>query len=329
MSSSFTRVPSPADSAAETIVMGPRAQALTGPRLPLAFVVGCVVATLTVALVESAHAKRIVGTNGPDRLVGTAKADQDQGSSRQGPRQGPGRKGSTLGRARRRPPECPRRQAGPCRQGRPGQGRLQDRRGGSGQDEELRDGEVGKGGGPGAGQNCVSRAGAQARGGRRCRRPAAQRAWGRAAGVQRRVLRDHGHPERVGGRLGRRRAPDLDRGGVRRSASRCRARPHSSSGGEGIAIISADYPGVRRHGGQQLKGDAATIALAGADSRHPQGPAQAPAAVAAEREGRGGAHIRRSAEPTSPIDDAQGVASHRPRVRRTDVVAVVRKGRAR
>ena len=76
MSSSFTRGPSPADSAAEKIVMGPRAQALTGPRLPLAFVVGCVVATLTVALVESAQAKRIVGTKGPDRIVGTAKADQ-------------------------------------------------------------------------------------------------------------------------------------------------------------------------------------------------------------------------------------------------------------
>jgi RTX calcium-binding nonapeptide repeat (4 copies) len=52
MSSSSTRIPS-----------------------PLALVAVCVVATLAVALAESAEAKRIVGTNGHDRIVGTAKAD--------------------------------------------------------------------------------------------------------------------------------------------------------------------------------------------------------------------------------------------------------------
>ena len=35
-----------------------------------------VLAALMVAAPQSAHAKRIVGTNGPDRLVGTAKADK-------------------------------------------------------------------------------------------------------------------------------------------------------------------------------------------------------------------------------------------------------------
>ena len=42
--------------------------------LPLVAV--CIVATLTVTAAESAKAKRIVGTKGPDRLVGTAKADK-------------------------------------------------------------------------------------------------------------------------------------------------------------------------------------------------------------------------------------------------------------
>jgi hypothetical protein len=38
--------------------------------------VAVVLATLLLGAAESAHAKRVVGTNGPDRLVGTAKADQ-------------------------------------------------------------------------------------------------------------------------------------------------------------------------------------------------------------------------------------------------------------
>ena len=46
--------------------------------------VAVVLATLLLVAAEAAHAKRIVGTNGPDRLVGTGKAER---SSLRNPKQ--------------------------------------------------------------------------------------------------------------------------------------------------------------------------------------------------------------------------------------------------
>ena len=116
----------------------------------------------------------------------------------------------------------------------------------------------------------------------------------RTARVQRCVLRDHGHPERVGGWLGRRRAPDLDRGGLRRSPSR------SSSRGRTAGRRRRDRAGHRRRtlgcstpSGTELEGNAATH---GTGRRGQPSTLRArlkrPAAVAAEREGPAGAHLR-------------------------------------
>ena len=156
MSSSFTRGPSPADSAAEKIVMGPRAQALTGPRLPLAFVVGCVVATLTVALVESAQAKRIVGTKGPDRIVGTAKADQvksRRGKDRVNGRGGKDRLSGGPGADRLNALDGRRDRAV---KGGPGNDFCRIDRADLAKMKSCETAKIGKGGGPGAGQNCIS-----------------------------------------------------------------------------------------------------------------------------------------------------------------------------
>jgi len=54
----------------------PPMRVVTGTRFRLAFVALGVLATLAIAPAESAHAKRIIGTQGPDRIVGTVKSDQ-------------------------------------------------------------------------------------------------------------------------------------------------------------------------------------------------------------------------------------------------------------
>ena len=213
---------------------------------PMAFVVVAVLASLMLAWAGPAQAKRMLGTKGPDKIVGTAKADvikalggDDRIKGRGGRDRlsgGPGadRLNAVDGRRDRR------------RQWRTGQGRLQGRRGRSGQDEGLRDREDREG--RRSRRSRRSRrdlrqppGGGQARG----RRPAAGCAGRRAADLQRSVLRDHDHPQRFGGWVERRRAPDLDRGGVRRPQASWRARPPSSSAAKG-SRSSAPDEGVRR-----------------------------------------------------------------------------------
>jgi RTX calcium-binding nonapeptide repeat (4 copies) len=263
MSSAFTGVPSPEGSPAERIVIGSRAQAPTGPRLPLAFVVGCVVATLTLALVESAEAERIIGTKGPDRIVGTAKADHVKA------RRGADRVNGRRGRDRL--------------SGGPGADRLNalDRRrdravkGGPGNDfcridladlprmkscETVR---IGKGGGPGPGQNCISA--------QEPRLPAD----GESRGL-RRVVRGDVPPVFSDAFYAititlNASADGLDGNGLPISIEEVCDVPEPMAneaaqlaGGEGVAIIGAATRVFQA--GTQLQGAAATTALAGADS---------------------------------------------------------------
>ena len=114
---------------------------------PMAFVVVAFLASLMLAWAGPAQAKRIRGTKGPDRIVGTAKADVIKALGGNDRVKGRGARDRLFGgrEGRRRSLERRRRPAGPCRQWRTGQGRLQGRRDRSGQDEGLRDREDRKG----------------------------------------------------------------------------------------------------------------------------------------------------------------------------------------
>ena len=247
MSSSFARVPS-----------------LSGPRLPLAFVVGCVVASLTVALVESAQAKRIVGTKGPDRIVGTAKADQvkaRRGDDRVNGRGGKDRLWGGRGADRLNALDGKRDRAV---------------KGGRGNDfcridpadlarmKSCETVKIGRGGGPGPGQNCISA--------QEPRLPADHE-----AAALRHVVRGDVPPAFSDAFFAititlNASADGLDGNALPISIEEVcdvpkpmRTEAAQLAGGEGVAIIS---PATRVFdiGGQQLNGAAATTALAGADS---------------------------------------------------------------
>ena len=194
----------------------------------MAFVVVAVLASLMLASAGPAHAKRMLGTKGPDKIVGTAKADvikarggNDRIKGRGGRDRlsgGPGRDRLSGGRGRDR------------LSGGRGADRLnavdgrRDRvvNGGPGKDVCRVDAvdrakmkgcetvKIGRGGGPGGGPGgpAVPAAARSAPPLRRApgsrRRPGAGCAGGRAADLQRSVLRDHDNPQRLGGWVERR-----------------------------------------------------------------------------------------------------------------------------
>ena len=219
---------------------------------------------LVVTGVQFAQAKRIVGTNGPDRIVGTAKADKLR--SLRGDDRVKGRGGKDR------------------LSGRPGADRLnavdgkRDRavRGGPGNDfcridpadlakmKGCETAKIGKGGGPGAGQNCVTA--------EEPRLPADAQ-----AGDLRRMARGDVPPvfsdafyaltitlnASADGMTGNELPISIEE--VCDVPAPVATEAAQLSGGEGIAIIS---PATRVFDatGQQLNGAAATTALAGADS---------------------------------------------------------------
>ena len=244
----------------------PCTRVMTGTRFLLAFAAVSVLATLAIAPAESADAKRIVGTKGPDRIVGTAKADRIKA------RRGDDRVGGRGGRDRL--------------SGGPGADRLnaldgrRDRavKGGPGNDvcridqadlvkvkscETTKIGKGGAGPGPGTGQNCVTA--------EEPRLPA-----GGEAGGLRRMPRGDVPPvfsdtfyaititlnASADGLNGNELPISIEE--VCDVPKPMATEAAQLAGGEGIAIISADTR-VFDAGGQ-LQGAAATTALAGADS---------------------------------------------------------------
>ena len=253
-----------ADAVVEQPVVGPCKEVMAGTRFLIAFAAVGVLATLVVASAESAQAKRIVGTNGPDRIVGTAKADKLR--SLRGDDRVKGRGGKDR------------------LSGGPGADRLnavdgkRDRavRGGPGKDfcridpadlskmKGCETAKIGKGGGPGAGQNCVTA--------EEPRLPADAQ-----AGDLRRMVRGDVPPvfsdafyaltitlnASADGMTGNELPISIEE--VCDVPAPMATEAAQLSGGEGIAIIS---PATRVFDatGQQLNGAAATTALAAADS---------------------------------------------------------------
>ena len=281
-------------------------------RVHRAALVVAVFASLTLTLAGPAQATRMLGTKGPDKIVGTAKADVIKaraGNDRV--RGGRGRDRLLGGRGADRlnavdglrdrlvrggPGKDVCRVDPTDRANTKGCETVKVARGrgpGTGGPGAPGPGSGGPGapgpgaGGPGGPLVCAAPAGGRQACGRR---PGAGCPGGTAAELQRSVLRAHDLHQRFGGWLDRRRAADLDRGGLRRPpGARERGRPADRR-----RRSRAHQPGdngVRRH---RPAADRRRGNDRGRRCRQPfaQGPAPAARRVAARRRRRARGHFR-------------------------------------
>jgi RTX calcium-binding nonapeptide repeat (4 copies) len=231
---------------------------------PLALVVVAILASLMLASAGSAQAKRMLGTAGPDKIVGTAKADlikslggDDRiqgrgGRDRLSGGRGADRLNAVDGRRDRVVNGGPGKDV--CRVDAIDQARMRGC-------ETVKLGRPGGPGGPGAGQSCAS--------------PPEEAKL--AAGGPARAAQEEVPPtfsERfysititinasVDGVNGDELPISIEE--VCDVPKRLDSEAAQLIGGEGVALISSETK-VFDAGGQQLTGDAATTALAGADS---------------------------------------------------------------
>ena len=182
-------------------------QCLRLGKRPMAFVVVAALASLLLAWAGPAQAKRIRGTKGPDKIAGTAKADVIKffaamtgsraavaGIDSFGGR-GADRLNAVDGRRDRVVRGGPGKDV--CRVDAIDQAKMQGC-------ETVKIGEGRRSRRRRSRRARRSGAPAPARGQARGRRPAARCAWRPAADLQRSVLRDHDHPQSLGGWVERR-----------------------------------------------------------------------------------------------------------------------------
>ena len=264
-------------------------------RRPLAFVVVALLASLVLASAGPAHAKRILGTKGPDRIVGTAKADVIKargGDDRVRGRGGRDRLFGGRGADRLNAVDGRRDRVvkgGPgkdiCRVDAADQAKMKGC-------ETVKIGHAGgpgrgPGGGPGTGQSCAAPP--------EDARLAGASPWRAAQGDPPPAFSDPFYAitisitASVDGLTGDELPISIE--DVCDVPERLQSEAAQLIGGEGVALISSNTK-VFDAGGQQLTGAAATTALAGADSLGAQGSAPAPCPVAAGRGRQPGAHPR-------------------------------------
>jgi RTX calcium-binding nonapeptide repeat (4 copies) len=231
---------------------------------PLALVVVAILASLMLASAGSAQAKRMLGTAGPDKIVGTAKADlikslggDDRiqgrvGRDRLSGGRGADRLNAVDGRRDRVVNGGPGKDV--CRVDAIDQARMRGC-------ETVKVGRPGGPGGPGAGQSCAS--------------PPEEAKL--AAGGPARAAQEEVPPTFSESFYSIRITINASVDGVNGDElpisieevcdvpKRLESEAAQLIGGEGVALISSETK-VFDAGGQQLTGDAATTALAGADS---------------------------------------------------------------
>jgi hypothetical protein len=231
---------------------------------PLALVVVAILASLMLASAGSAQAKRMLGTAGPDKIVGTAKADlikslggDDRiqgrgGRDRLSGGRGADRLNAVDGRRDRVVNGGPGKDV--CRVDAIDQARMRGC-------ETVKVGRPGGPGGPGAGQSCASPP-----------EEAKLAAGGPARAAQEEVPPTFSESfysititinASVDGVNGDELPISIEE--VCDVPKRLDSEAAQLIGGEGVALISSETK-VFDAGGQQLTGDAATTALAGADS---------------------------------------------------------------
>jgi hypothetical protein len=231
---------------------------------PIAFVVVAAVISLMLVSVAPAEAKRMLGTKGPDRMVGTAKADVIRSLGGNDRIRGRGGRDRLLGgRGADRVNAVDGRRdrivnGGPgkdvCRVDAIDRARMKGC-------ETVRIGRAGGPGGPGAGTSCASGPG-----------PATLGGGGLARAAQEEVPPTFSEPfyaititlnASVDGLNGDELPISIEE--VCEVPTELEGEAAQLVGGEGVALISPETR-VFDAAGQRLTGDAATTALAGADS---------------------------------------------------------------
>jgi hypothetical protein len=226
----------------------------------LTFVAVGVLATLVVAPTESAEAKRIVGTKGPDRISGTAKADGIKSlRGRDRVKGRGGRDALSGGRGADRLNAVDGRRDRAVRGG-PGRDVCRIDPADVARAKSCETIRIGRPGGPGAGQNCIVA--------QEPRVPANRKPSGLRGDVPP-VFSDAFFAITItlnasaDGLTGNELPISIEE--VCDVPKRMATEAAQLSGGEGVAIISSATR-VFDIGGQQLHGGAATTALGGADS---------------------------------------------------------------